>query len=158
MSEKAKKPAKKNDAKLQEQITELTHDLQRLQAEFINYKRREEDAKAEIANYATEKVVTELLPLFDNLERALGHRPEELKGNSWADGVEQIGGQVAQAMQVLGVEKIPTVGEQFDHNLHEAVQMEDGDGQHEVVTEELQAGYRIGDRIIRHAIVKVGRK
>ena len=129
--------------------------MQRLQAEFANYKRREQEAKAEIADFATQQVVINLLPLFDNLDRALGHQPEELKDNAWAAGVEQVSRQVGDALKALGVERIQSVGEPFDHNLHEAVSH---DGEGEVVIEELQPGYKMGDRVIRHAMVKVGKK
>lgn len=151
-----KKLIKKNDATAR--VDELTHDLQRLQAEFANYKRREQEAKAEIADFATQQVVTSLLPLFDNLDRALGHQPAELKDNTWAIGVEQVSRQVGDALKILGVERIESVGQSFDHNLHEAVSMEEGEGSEEVVIEELQPGYRMGDKVIRHAMVKVGKK
>ncbi len=150
-----KKPTSKE---LQDRVDELTNDLQRLQAEFMNYKRREDDAKAEIANFATQRVVTVLLPLLDNIERALAHQPEELKDNDWAKGVGQVSKQTTDVLKVLGVEKIATVGQPFDHNLHEAISMEDGEGDTEVVVEEVQSGYKMGDQVIRHAMVKVGRQ
>ena len=158
---KLKKKPIKTDPRiemLEKRIAELTHDAQRVQAEFINYKRREADAKAELIDYATQRVVTELLPLLDNIERALTHMPPELSDNPWAAGVEQVGAKAADALRVLGVERIHTAGQPFDHNLHEAISMEEGDGEQEVVIEELQPGYKMGDKVIRHAMVKVGRK
>jgi molecular chaperone GrpE len=139
-------------------INELTADVQRLQAEFANYKRREGEAKGELLEMAKREVVTLLLPVLDNIERALVHRPAELADNAWAAGVEQVGKQAGEALAKLGVERIATVGQPFDHNLHEAISMEDGDGDHEIITEELQPGYRMGEIVIRHAMVKVGRK
>jgi molecular chaperone GrpE len=156
MTKKAKATKPKDN--LQDRIDELTADLQRLQAEFLNYKRREEEAKGELLEMAKREVVTLLLPTLDNIERALTHRPEELKDNAWATGVEQVGKQAGEAMQKLGVERIESVGQPFDHSLHEAISMEDGEGNHEVVVEELQPGYKMGDVVIRHAMVKVGRK
>jgi len=155
--EKSPKVAKPKD-NLQARIDELTADLQRLQAEFLNYKRREDGAKAELLEMAKREVVVLLLPTLDNIERALTHRPEELQDNAWAAGVEQVGKQAGEAMQKLGVERIESVGQPFDHNLHEAISMEDGNGEHEVIVEELQPGYKMGDVIIRHAMVKVGRQ
>ncbi|HEX7259462.1 MAG TPA: nucleotide exchange factor GrpE [Candidatus Saccharimonadia bacterium] len=154
-----KKPISKKPSvhELQERVDELTNDLQRLQAEFINYKRREEDAKSDIASFATVRVVKELLPLLDNIERALAHRPEELNDNDWAQGVEHVGKQTLEVLKVLGVEKIQSVGEPFDHNRHEAISMEDGEGDTEIVIDEVQAGYTMGDQVIRHAMVKVGK-
>lgn len=134
---------------------ELTHDLQRLQAEFQNFKRREEESRGELLTMAKQHVVMEILPILDNIERALAHRPVELAENAWASGVEQVGRQAQEALNKMGVEKIETVGQPFDHNLHEAVGVEEGEGESEIVTEELQSGYRIGDRVIRHAMVKV---
>ena len=139
-------------------IDELTSDLQRVHAEFANYKRRETEAKAELLDMAKREVVVLLLPLLDNIERALAHRPAELADNAWATGVEQVGKQAGEALTKLGVTKIQSVGQPFDHNLHEAISMEDGDGDQEVVTEELQPGYRMGDKVLRHAMVKVGKK
>jgi len=143
---------------LQTRIDELTADLQRLQAEFSNYKRREEEAKHELLDMAKREVIMLLLPTLDNIERALAHRPEELKDNAWAVGVEQVGQQVGEVLKKMDIERIATVGQPFDHNLHEAISMEDGNGDTEVVIEELQPGYRMGGRVLRHAMVKVGRK
>ena len=77
------------------------------------------------------------------------------KAGPWKEGVGQIVKQAHKVLADLGVERIKTVGEHFDPHLHEAVHMDDGDGKHEVITEELQPGYKIGNEIIRHAIVKV---
>ena len=154
---KKPKASKKADV-LQDRVNELTGDLQRLQAEFQNYKRREDSAKAELLEMAKREVITLLLPTLDNIERALAHRPAELADNAWAGGVEQVGKQAGETLKKLGVERIESVGQPFDHNLHEAISYEDGEGEHEVVVEELQPGYRMGDKVIRHAIVKVGRK
>ncbi len=77
------------EEKLEKRLEELTGDLQRVQAEFINYKRREAEVKAEMMNLAKQEVVEKLLPLLDNLDRALTHRPDELKDNAWASGVSR---------------------------------------------------------------------
>lgn len=151
----AKKPKVSKASAAQQRIDELTGDLQRLQAEFQNYKRREDSAKAELLEMAKREVVTLLLPTLDNIDRALAHRPAELADNAWAGGVEQVGKQASETLKKLGVERIETVGRPFDHNLHEAISYEDGEGEHEVVVEELQPGYKMGDMIIRHAMVKV---
>lgn len=143
---------------LQARIDELTGDLQRLQAEFANYKRRESEAKAELLDMAKREVVLLLLPILDNIDRALAHRPDELGDNAWAIGVEQVGKQATEALAKLGITKIKSVGQPFDHNLHEAIAYEEGEGNTEVVVEELQPGYRMGSTVIRHAMVKVGRK
>jgi molecular chaperone GrpE len=100
-------------------------------------------------------VVQELLPALDNLERAFAHTPKELKDHDYIKGVRSVMKQFEQSFAQLGVKRIKTVGEVFDPRLHEAVQMEEGDGTVEVVCEELQPGYLLGDEVIRHAMVKV---
>ena len=142
----------------EDRVAELTADLQRLQAEFQNFKRRESEARASLIEFARQDVVRDLLPFLDNLDRALSHLPEHLKDDAWAKGVAQVSKQATESLAEIGVEKIKTVGEPFDHNLHEAIGYEDGEGDQEVVVEELQAGYRMGERVIRHAMVRVGKK
>lgn len=151
MSDKPKK-AKTN------KVAELTNDLQRLQAEFANYKRREEENKGELLDMAKSEVITLLLPLLDNIDRALAHRPQELADNAWANGVEAVAKQSQETLAKMGIEKIESLGHSFDHNLHEAISMEEGDGEDEVVVEELQPGYKMGGKVIRHSIVRVGKK
>jgi len=77
------------------------------------------------------------------------------KGHDYVKGVQGVIKQFETCFKQLGVERIKTIGEHFDPHLHEAVHVDDGDGEHEVITEELQPGYKIGDEVIRHAIVKV---
>ena len=100
-------------------------------------------------------VLSELLPALDNLERALMHAPKDLKDHDYVKGVQGVAKQFEQCFKQLGVERIKTVGEHFDPHLHEAVHVEGEDGEHEVVAEELQPGYKLSDEIIRHATVKV---
>lgn len=142
--------------KRDEQIAELTADLQRAHADLINYQRRAEEEKGKLADFAKAMVIKQLLPLLDNLERALTNLPKELAKNDWAKGVATTGKQVQEALTKLGAVRIKTVGEPFDPHLHEAVSVE-GDSGDEVISEELQAGYALGDEIIRHAVVKVKR-
>jgi molecular chaperone GrpE len=96
-----------------------------------------------------------LLPVIDNLERALKHVPKELENNDYVKGVQGVVKQFEKTLAELGVERIKTVNEPFDPRYHEAVSMEEGDGDTEVVSEELQAGYKLGDEVIRHAMVRV---
>jgi molecular chaperone GrpE len=152
--------AKKDDHQqdeLRNQIDELTADLQRVHADFVNYRRRNDDERAELLDVAKASAVTQLLPLIDNIERALGHMPAELADNQWAKGVAQLAKQCEATLKSLKVEKIKALGQPFDPNLHQAVSYEeDGEGD-EIVAEVLQDGYQLGDQVIRHAMVKVGR-
>lgn len=152
------KPIKKevrSNKNLESKIEELTADLQRVHADFVNFRRRSEEEQGQIMVVAKQAVISQLLPLLDNLDRALSHIPKELESNSWAEGVAQVAKQSEVTLKELGVEKIQAKGQVFDPHLHEAVGLEDGEGDHEVVAEELQTGYKIGETIIRPAMVKV---
>lgn len=149
-------PKKQPTAELEARIAELTADLQRVHADFVNFRRRSEEARGELLDLAKQDTVLQLLPVLDNIERALGHLPKELQTNPWAKGVESVAKQAQDALKNLGIEKINSLGQPFDHNLHEAVTTDDS-GSHEVVVEELQPGYRLGDKVIRPAMVKVGK-
>ncbi len=157
---KAKQPIhKKQDdthiSQLEGQVQELTEALQRERADAINLRRRHDEEVGRMRQYATIQVARELLPVIDNFERALKHIPQELATNDYVKGVATIVKQFEQVLAKIGVERIKTVGEQFNPTYHEAVGIEEGDGQTEVVSEELQAGYTLGDEVIRHAMVKV---
>jgi molecular chaperone GrpE len=142
-------------AELEQKIDELTEALQRERADAINLRQRTDKERAELGNFYKAMVVRELLPAIDNLERALMHTPKDLAGHDYIKGVQSVAKQFESCFRELGVERIKTVGEHFDPKLHEAVHMDDGGGSVEVVTEELQPGYKIGDEVIRHAMVKV---
>ena len=134
---------------------QLTEALQRERADATNLRRRHDEQIASLRLTVKASVVKDLLPIIDNFERALKHVPKELEGNEYVKGIEGIVRQFEKTLADIGVERIKTVGEPFDPHLHEAVSMEAGDGKQEVVSEELQSGYRLGDDIIRHAMVRV---
>lgn len=136
-------------------IAELTEALQRERADAENLRRRHESQVLGLQEIVKANVVRELLPIIDNFERALKHVPKELEKNDYVKGVNAIVKQFEATLKNIGVERIKTVGEVFDPHLHEAIHMEQGDGPVEVVCEELQPGYRLGDQVIRHAMVKV---
>lgn len=142
-------------AQLEQQIIELTDALQRERADVINVRRRHDEQLARLKTVTKASVTRELLPIIDNLERALKHVPEDLVSNDYIIGVQGVVRQFEQTLESLGVIRIKTVGEVFNPIFHEAVSMEDEGGSQELVTEELQAGYALGDEIIRHAMVRV---
>lgn len=146
---------KQINQELAREIAELTEALQRERADVINVRRRHEEQIASLRDSVKASVVQELLPAVDNLERALKHTPKDIEGHDYVKGVQGVVKQFEKVLSDLGVAKIKTVGEPFDPRLHEAVSMEEGDGAHEVVCEELQPGYTLGDEVIRHAMVKV---
>lgn len=155
----AKEPKKVSNtsatAALEQQIADLTEALQRERADATNAARRHSEQLAGARSDAKVAVVHELLPIIDNFERALKHVPKDIADNDYIKGVKSIVKQFETTLQKLGVEKIKTTGQPFDPELHEAISMEEGDGRKEVVSEELQAGYKLGDRVIRHAMVRV---
>jgi molecular chaperone GrpE len=142
-------------ADLEQQIAELTEALQRERADSVNLRRRVEEDRGKLADFHKAMVVRALLPALDNLERALKHAPKDLKDHEYVKGVQGVVKQFEKALEDLGVKRIETVGKEFDPKYHEAVSMEDGDGDVEVICEELQPGYLLGGEVIRHAFVKV---
>lgn len=157
MAGKAKKKQQEPDAK-DEQIVELTQDLQRVHADFVNFKRRAEEDKIRAAISGKQIMLQQLLPIIDNIERALKNVPKELEANDYVKGIQSVAKQLDAALSNVGATKIVTKDTEFNPELMEAVSMEEGEGEKEVVIEELQSGYVMGDQVIRHAIVKVGRK
>jgi molecular chaperone GrpE len=152
----AAKPSKKLDtAGLKQQLEELTQALQRERADAINLRRRHQEELANLRDHLKANVVRDLLPVIDNFERALGHIPADIKDNDFIKGVQAIVKQFEKTLADLGVERLKTVGEEFNPRYHEAVSLEEGEGTKEIVSEELQAGYKLGDDVIRPAIVRI---
>lgn len=150
----------KKQQELEQQVGELTQDLQRVHADFENYRKRNDQEK-EMAR-ASGKVTTvmKLLPVIDNIERAIAHVPKELADNTWAQGVAGLVRNLDKSLETLNVRRIGAEpGQRFDPELHEAIHLdEDSEGDHEVISEELQTGYMLGDDVIRHSMVKVTKK
>ena len=149
----------KKQTELEQQIGELTQDLQRQRADFENYRKRVEVEKEQAKQTGKTQAVMKLLPVIDNIDRAVAHLPVELQGNAWADGVVKLSKHLDKMVGDLSLERIAIIpGETlFDPSLHEAIQMDDAEGDTEVVAEELQTGWKLGDTVIRPAMVKVTR-
>jgi molecular chaperone GrpE len=141
-------------AELQLEIDNLTEALQRERADAMNLRRRFEEEKGALGLTHKISIISELLPVIDNFDRSLNHVPQNLKDDQYIKGINSIVRQFEDALSKLGVTKIKAIGENFDPNLHEAISHQE-DGDKEVVTEEIQTGYMLGDRVIRHSIVKV---
>lgn len=159
MSDKKKLSQKQINEELAQEVAQLTEALQRERADAMNVRRRHDEQIAGLRSAVKAQVVRELLPAIDNLERALKHVPKDIESHDYVKGVSGVVKQFEKTLSDIGVAKIKTVGEPFDANLHEAVMMEEGDGDspdsQEIVSEELQPGYALGDEVIRHAMVKV---
>jgi molecular chaperone GrpE len=155
MVDKKKLSQKQINEELAREVADLTEALQRERADSMNIRRRHEEQISTLREAVKASVVKDLLPVIDNFERALSHVPKDLKSNDFVKGIDSIVKQFEKSLTNLGVTKIKTLGEPFDPRLHEAVTVEEGDGKHEIVSEELQSGYILGNEVIRHAMVKV---
>ena len=151
---KASKTAQleKQLAAKEEELAALSDQYQRMLAEYANYKRRTEQEKMQIGAYTKADVLTALLTSVDNMEKAIA-APD---GADYKTGVDLVLRQFMEALQKLGLETVGVEGEPFDPNVHNAVMREDADGvEEETVTAVFQKGYKLGDRVLRPAMVKV---
>ena len=127
----------------------------RTQADFDNYRRRTEQEKREIVQNTTCLVLANLLPVMDDLDRALSAIPEESTGLPWVDGVKLIYKKFHSILESMGVEEVCALGEPFDPALHEAVaHMQGEEGK---VINEVQKGYKLKDKLVRPSQVVVGK-
>jgi len=128
---------------------------QRSQADFLNYKKRTEQERYDTAKHANATLILALLPVLDDLERALENVPEKLVESNWVDGIELISRKFKSILEGHGLSEIKAIGEPFDPNLHEAMLY--SDGEEEMVVEEMQKGYRLHDLLLRPTKVSVGK-
>lgn len=129
---------------------------QRALADLSNARKRFDRQTQLSYTNATVEVVGKLLPVMDDFDRAMQNVPEEISGNNWFDGLGGVLRKMNHILDGINAERIPSVGEEFDPNIHEALSTEPSDEYESgVVTRELQGGYRIGDRVIRPALVYV---
>jgi len=151
--------AKKTD-ELEQQIAELTADLQRTRADFENYRKRSEIEKQSAREAGQAGAILKLLPVIDTIERAIAYVPAELKDNKWAQGIVGLVKNLEKALEGLNLKRIDAKpGTDFNPDFHEAIQFdEDATGEREVIAEELQPGYLLNGRPVRHAMVKVTRQ
>ena len=138
---------------LQQTIREKDDQYLRLLAEYDNYRKRSQKEKEHAWTTARADTIKEFLPVYDNLERAL---KQETCDEAYAKGVEMTMNQLKSVLEKLGVEEIPAQGQPFDPNFHNAVMhMEDEAFGENMVAEVFQAGFKLGEKVIRHALVKV---
>lgn len=129
--------------------------LARLQADFQNYRNRTEKERASIHAYANEKLVKKLLPVIDNLERAIATEKEH---DAFFEGVQMIYNELIKVLEKEDIVRFDPVGEKFDPNFHQAVFMEESETvESEHIIETFQVGYKIKDKVIRPAMVKVSK-
>lgn len=125
----------------------------RLMAEFDNFKKRTQKEKEELGAFATAETVEKLLPVIDNLERAISSIEEK---TTFSDGIEMVYKQLIEILGKIGVEEIESVGKEFDPNMHNAVMhIEDEEAGANIIVEEFMKGYKFKDKVIRYSMVKV---
>ena len=128
----------------------------RVQADFDNFRRRTLKEKEELAQYATSKLVTELLPVMDNFERALATAPATPEFEAFTKGVNMIFRQLEGILKNEGLTAMETVAQPFNPEYHQAImQVESEEYEEGIVTEEVQKGYLLKDKVLRPAMVKV---
>jgi len=128
---------------------------QRSQADFANYKKRSEQEIGEVIEFANNVFISNLLPVMDDLERALASVPAELDESNWTEGIKLIYNKFKATMEAQGLTEIKARGEPFDPRLHEAIMQQEGE--EGMVIEETQKGYTFKGKVIRPSLVIVGK-
>lgn len=144
-------------AEAEAQAAEYKDQWLRAVADFKNYKRRSEAERAELIRSASAGLILKLLPVVDDFERAVASVPPEVAASPWWDGTRLIMQKLLTILESEGTTPIEALGSDFDPNLHDAIIYEEAEGQEGKVTAELQKGYRLHERVLRPATVKVGR-
>ena len=152
MKKKETEQKKQADA---ERIIELTDTLKRVQAEFENYKKRTEKENVEFIKSASKTMIMKLLPILDNFELAIMNKESK---DDFIKGVELIYSELFTLLEAEGLKRIEAQGKKFDPYMHEALLTEKSECDNETVTEELQKGYTLNDKVIRHTKVKICKK
>ena len=138
-----------------DEVNEYQERYQRLLADFENYKKREEASKADFKKFAQSSLIEKLLPVIDNLDRALAKADED---DAFVEGVIMTRKELMKVLENEGLEEIESDGCEFDHNIHQAVLVEENDEVEENhIIETFQKGYKLNGRVLRPAMVKVSK-
>ena len=143
-------------AELESALAEAKDRHLRLAADFDNYKKRVRQEQLETIQHASTDLIARVLPVLDDLHNVLEHKPEGID-ESWGKGLELSVRKLEEALGTHGLQPIDAVGAQFDPKLHEAVGHEESREPEDTVVSELRRGYRVRDRVVRPALVKVAR-
>jgi molecular chaperone GrpE len=159
--EEIKEPAEEEKESLEEAFEaakqkagEYLASWQRVQADFINYKRRNEQERQDFNNFANANLLRSILPVLDDLERALDAVPEEFAGEDWVEGIRLVERKFKTILEGQGVKPILSLGMAFDPHFHEALRKDRGE--EGMVVGELQKGYMLNGKLLRPARVVVG--
>ncbi|MCM3171032.1 MULTISPECIES: nucleotide exchange factor GrpE [Paenibacillus] len=143
-------------ARLTAEAEEHQQRFVRAQADFDNFRRRTQKEKEELAKYASMKLITELVPVIDNFERAMATVPEGTESESFSKGIQMIFRQLESVLNNEGLTAMETVGQPFNPEFHQAImQVESDEYEEGTVVEEVQKGYMLKDKVLRPAMVKV---
>ena len=135
---------------------EFKEALQRERADFSNFRKRIDRERGELRAQIAADTISRLLPVFDDLRRALDNVPDDIQENDWFQGFELIGKKFSSVLENYGIEPINPLGEPFDHNFHEAIGSEDTDEYDSgTVIDVLQSGYKMNGKCLRPAMVRV---
>ena len=137
--------------------SELTRDLQRLAADFANYRKRNDADRADFARFAKADLIAKLLDVLDGYDRALATVPDEIRGQPWVEGMWLVERKLRSILDAEGLATLDSVGKPFDPYVHEAVAHVESDEPEGTVVEEFQKAYRLHDRVIRPALVTVSK-
>lgn len=130
----------------------------RMKADFVNSKKDQEKMMREYAQFAATEALLKFFPVIDSFDLAVKHLPKDLEGNAWVKGIISIKQQLDGALKDIGVTPIPTTGEHFSPDMHEAIAHEESDKDDGVILEEYQRGYMLRGKVIRPASVKISQK
>ncbi len=140
----------------QNQCKEYFEGWQRERADFMNYKKRVERDQAQLHQVITANIIKKFLVVLDDMERAMKNRPADAEQQDWWNGVDLIYRKLQSILEAEGIQPIAAAGDLFDPNLHEAISHEEsGEVQSGHIIEVVQQGYRLGDRVVRPALVRV---
>jgi molecular chaperone GrpE len=141
-------------AEAERKAAEYLASWQRTQADFINYKRRTEQERQDFSRFASADLILSLLPVLDDMERAIDAIPPEKAGGDWLEGIKLVGRKFQTLLEAQGLAPVKALGEPFDPAFHEAVRQDRG--KEGIVIEEFQKGYMMHDKLLRPAKVVVG--
>jgi molecular chaperone GrpE len=143
---------------IQAKAEEYLDGWQRARAEFANYKKRVQKEREDSRSFITAEILSKYLTVVDDFERALSDRPTGEAAEAWAEGIDMIYRKLKTILEAEGVVEITAKGELFDPNFHEAISFEESDDHNEgEVVDVIQPGYKLGERVIRPAVVRVAK-
>jgi molecular chaperone GrpE len=141
---------------LKSELATMLDGLQRSRAEFANYRRRIEQEQANMRVRATEGVLKNLLPVADDFDRAIRSVPDDIRSNTWFEGIRLVERKLWSVLENEGVRLMDAVGTPFDPSRHDAIMVDESASAADTVVEEFQRGYYQHDNVLRPAMVKVG--